>query len=107
MFLRSLSYIPNSMKYKAPTSVHCSIASHLPEEASLVVEDMLWWGQWMVRLLKTRNGQRPGRLGDAEVDVYRRYLSLPPLAYSFGDKDYVRNRPSCAPFADKTLRALL
>ena len=56
------------------------------EEANLVVEDMLWWGQWMVQLLKTRKGHRRGRSGDTEVDVYRRYLSLPPWPIPWGMK---------------------
>jgi SAM-dependent methyltransferase len=48
------------------------------EGAGLIVQDMLWWGQWMVRVLRTRKTRRRGRPGDAFVDVYRRYLSLPP-----------------------------
>ena len=48
------------------------------EGAGLIVQDMLWWGQWMVRVLKTRKAGSRGRPGDAFVDVYRRYLSLPP-----------------------------
>jgi SAM-dependent methyltransferase len=48
------------------------------EGAGLIVHDMLWWGQWMVRLLRTRKTRSRGRPGDAFVDVYRRYLSLPP-----------------------------
>ena len=48
------------------------------EEEGLIIEDMLWWGQWMVRLLRARKARTRSRPGEAAVDVYRRYLSLPP-----------------------------
>jgi SAM-dependent methyltransferase len=48
------------------------------EDAGLIIEDMLWWGQWMVRWLMARKARPRGRSGEAPVDVYRRYLSLPP-----------------------------
>jgi SAM-dependent methyltransferase len=48
------------------------------EGAGLIIEDMLWWGQWMVRVLRARKTCSRRRPGDTLVDVYRRYLSLPP-----------------------------
>jgi 2-polyprenyl-3-methyl-5-hydroxy-6-metoxy-1,4-benzoquinol methylase len=56
------------------------------EQAGLTVEDILWWGQWMVRPLQTRKSRRRSRPGDTGVDVYRRYLSLPPwpLTWAMG-----------------------
>jgi len=48
------------------------------EGAGLVVEDTLWWGQWMVGLLRRRRRRDRRRPGDTAVDVYRRYLALPP-----------------------------
>jgi SAM-dependent methyltransferase len=48
------------------------------EEANLRVEDVLWWGQWMVRPLRGRKSGTRRQPGDANVDVYRRYLALPP-----------------------------
>ena len=48
------------------------------EESCLVVEDVLWWGRWMVRPLRWRKTETRGRPGDDKVDVYRRYLALPP-----------------------------
>jgi 2-polyprenyl-3-methyl-5-hydroxy-6-metoxy-1,4-benzoquinol methylase len=48
------------------------------EGAGFIVEDILWWGQWMVRPLRTRKAGRRGRPGETRVDVYRRYLALPP-----------------------------
>lgn len=48
------------------------------ERAGLIVQETAWWGQWMVRVLSGRKTRRRSRPGDALVDVYRRYLSLPP-----------------------------
>src|SRR5262249_22137013 len=48
------------------------------EDGGLVVEDMMWWGQWMVRLLGARKERRRGRSGETSAEIYRRYLSLPP-----------------------------
>ena len=48
------------------------------EGAGLIVEDILWWGQWMVQPLRARKRHRRGRPGDTSVDVYKRYLALPP-----------------------------
>ena len=47
-------------------------------ESGLVVEDIRWWGQWMVHLLRGRRSGTRRRPGDTTVDVYRRYLALPP-----------------------------
>jgi SAM-dependent methyltransferase len=48
------------------------------EEAKLEVHDVLWWGQWMVRPLAARKSHRRRRAGDTSVDIYKRYLALPP-----------------------------
>ena len=48
------------------------------EEAGLVVKDTLWWGQWMVELLRRRRTRKLDRPGDTAVDLYRRHLALPP-----------------------------
>lgn len=48
------------------------------EAAGFVVEDILWWGQWMVKPLRARKRRSRSRPGDTSVDVYRRYLALPP-----------------------------
>jgi SAM-dependent methyltransferase len=48
------------------------------EGSCLAVEDLLWWGQWMVRPLRRRRSATCKRAGDTNVDVYRRYLALPP-----------------------------
>jgi len=51
------------------------------EQAGLAVEDVMWWGQWMVRLLRARKRRSRGRPGDTSADVYKRYLSLPPWPF--------------------------
>jgi SAM-dependent methyltransferase len=48
------------------------------EGAGLIVEDILWWGQWMVHLLRMRKAGRRRSPGETSVDVYRHYLALPP-----------------------------
>jgi len=48
------------------------------EGAGLVVDDIRWWGQWMVRPLRARKARRRSQPGDSSTDVYKRYLELPP-----------------------------
>lgn len=48
------------------------------EGAGFAVENILWWGQWMVKPLRARKRRSRSRPGDTRVDVYRRYLALPP-----------------------------
>jgi len=59
-------------RYTVPSFRECL------EGADLVVEDILWWGQWMVAALRSRKTSSRGRRGDTRVEVYRRYLALPP-----------------------------
>lgn len=51
------------------------------ERAGLAVEDVMWWGQWMVRPLRARKRRSRGRPGDTSVAMYKRYLSLPPWPF--------------------------
>jgi 2-polyprenyl-3-methyl-5-hydroxy-6-metoxy-1,4-benzoquinol methylase len=44
----------------------------------LEIEDVLWWGQWMARILDRRKVMNRARQEDTSVQVYKRYLSLPP-----------------------------
>ena len=48
------------------------------EASGLMVKDIRWWGQWMVRPLRGRKSATRRRSGDTSVDVYKRYLALPP-----------------------------
>ena len=55
-----------------------------------MVKDILWWGQWMVRPLRARKSGSRRLPGDASVDVYRRYLALPPWPGSWAMKTMFR-----------------
>ena len=50
------------------------------EGSGLLVEQILWWGSWMVPLLKRqRRGAAPSsRAAESPAETYRRYLNLPP-----------------------------
>jgi 2-polyprenyl-3-methyl-5-hydroxy-6-metoxy-1,4-benzoquinol methylase len=48
------------------------------EHSGLELEQTIWWGQWLVPLLR-RQRDRPKALpNETAVETYRRYLSLPP-----------------------------
>ena len=46
--------------------------------SGLEIEQIFWWGQWMVRFLRKRTTTTRGSSGEASAEVYKRYLSLPP-----------------------------
>jgi SAM-dependent methyltransferase len=48
----------------------------------LVVERVLWWGQWLVPMLRRRCGRRLAADGESAAETYRRYLALPPWPFS-------------------------
>ena len=49
------------------------------EGSGLLVEQILWWGSWMVPLLKRRRrGAPPSTASETPAQTYRRYLELPP-----------------------------
>jgi SAM-dependent methyltransferase len=48
------------------------------EGSGFVVEDLRWWGERLVPLLKKRQSATRRWPGDTNVDVYRNYLALPP-----------------------------
>jgi len=47
------------------------------EGAGLRIERILWWGAWMVPLLKCRRPAQPAKT-ESPAETYRRYLQLPP-----------------------------
>ncbi len=47
------------------------------EGTGLVVEQVFWWGAWLVPLLRRQRGQSKATPGASAADVYRRYLRLP------------------------------
>jgi len=46
--------------------------------SGLRIERLLWWGSWMVPLLRRQRRQRRAAPGESPSDTYRRYLRLPP-----------------------------
>lgn len=48
--------------------------------SGLIVERVLWWGGWMLPLVKRqrRPVQAPSRRAESAAETYRRYLRLPP-----------------------------
>ncbi|MFO0960096.1 MAG: class I SAM-dependent methyltransferase [Isosphaeraceae bacterium] len=47
------------------------------DDSGLVVERVLWWGQWMVPILR-RQRARPRPLNGSASDLFASYLKLPP-----------------------------
>lgn len=48
------------------------------ENTGLAVEQVFFWGQWLVPMLRRQRGKSKGGPGVPASDVYRRYLQLPP-----------------------------
>jgi SAM-dependent methyltransferase len=44
----------------------------------LWLEEIFWWGSWMVPLLRRRRRRPLGRPGESAAAIYRRHLALPP-----------------------------
>ncbi len=40
--------------------------------------NILWWGEWLVRVLSLQRKKARARAGESAAEVYRRYLKLPP-----------------------------
>jgi SAM-dependent methyltransferase len=47
-------------------------------DTGLVVERVLWWGSWLVPILRWQRSLTRGRPEESSEDIYRRYLRLPP-----------------------------
>ena len=48
------------------------------EGSGLVVEDVFWWGAWLVPLLRRQRSKARSVVGETPSQTYRRYLRLPP-----------------------------
>ncbi len=49
------------------------------EEGPLVLDRTFWWGQWLVKLIRSqRSKPKRAGTGEAPAEIYRRYLKLPP-----------------------------
>lgn len=46
--------------------------------SGLKIERMIWWGQWMARILGRRKSANRARPGEGNAQVYARYLTVPP-----------------------------
>jgi cyclopropane fatty-acyl-phospholipid synthase-like methyltransferase len=51
-------------------------------ESKLAVEHLLWWGSWMVPILKWQRNHRKRLAQGSPAQVYRQYLNLPPWPIS-------------------------
>jgi SAM-dependent methyltransferase len=47
------------------------------EDTDLIVEHILWWGTWLVPLLRRQRTQRRTRPGLSAAATYKKYLTLP------------------------------
>ena len=48
------------------------------EGSSLDLEQVFWWGAWLVPMLRRGRGRSRARPGDTPAEAYRRYLAVPP-----------------------------
>ena len=48
----------------------------------LIVEQILWWGSWLVPLLRRQRRQSPPLMNKSPLATYRSYLLLPPWPFS-------------------------
>lgn len=46
-------------------------------DSGLEIRSVLWWGAWLLPLLRRRRGRSLGRPGETAAQVYRRHLRLP------------------------------
>lgn len=53
------------------------------DSSGLTVERILWWGQWMTRILGHRKSATRGNPGDTNAEIYKKYLKLPPWPVSY------------------------
>jgi hypothetical protein len=47
----------------------------------LTITEVLWWGRWLLPVLRRQRMKTRTRPGDSPTDSYRRYLALPPLPF--------------------------
>jgi hypothetical protein len=46
--------------------------------SALELEQVFWWGRWLVPALRRQRARALGRAGESPAAVYRRYLRLSP-----------------------------
>lgn len=47
-------------------------------DSGIRLEQMLWWGRWLLPVLRRQRSRTRSRPGESARDVYHRYLKLPP-----------------------------
>jgi SAM-dependent methyltransferase len=60
-----------------------STLRHAFEGSGLTIEHILWWGSWMVPILRLQRNRTLGDVAASPAETYRRYLRLPPWPISF------------------------
>jgi len=48
------------------------------EGSDLALQEIFWWGQWLVRALKRQRKHPKSRPGESVAETYGCYLELPP-----------------------------
>ena len=56
-----------------PATLRASFAG-----SGLTVEQVFWWGSWLIPALKRQRSRPRSRPGESAAETYRRYLRLPP-----------------------------
>jgi 2-polyprenyl-3-methyl-5-hydroxy-6-metoxy-1,4-benzoquinol methylase len=53
-------------------------------DSGLLVEQVVWWGAWLVPILQWQRARLRSRAGETASQAYRRYLRLPPWSLPWG-----------------------
>ena len=48
------------------------------DHTGLLIEQLFWWGNWLVPLFRTRRRRASGNTDQTPTEIYRRHLKLPP-----------------------------
>jgi SAM-dependent methyltransferase len=68
--------------------------------SGLVIEQVFWWGKWLVRALGRQRRKARSRPGESPSEIYHHYLDLPPwplpwvarLAFAYEQGKAIRGR---------------
>ena len=74
-FFTEFDEIQGHRRRYLPESLRTTFAG---KRTGLEVEQVFWWGQWMVPLLKRQRGTKRSKPGDSAAMTYQKYLKLPP-----------------------------
>jgi SAM-dependent methyltransferase len=65
-------------------------------QSGLKLDRVLWWGEWLVPLLRWQRQRQRGGASEPAAAAYRRYLSLPPWPLSWALPWVFRREHRCA-----------